>query len=135
GWIAPLDDDDSWDDDHLDALLGAARESHAELAYGRMRVILDGSERRTSFGRWPPQLGDLGFQAALVHPGPPEVTPDPNAYLADEASDWNLARRMLDAGVRFRFLDRIVGSYHVAPGSLHRAAWEERAASAPLDER
>jgi hypothetical protein len=52
------------------------------------------------------------------------------AHLTGEAADWNLARRMLDAGVRFEFLDRAVTTYHVAPTSLHFEAWKTRLADA-----
>ena len=35
-WIAPLDQDDEWDDDHLLVLLRTAQQTRAELVYGRM---------------------------------------------------------------------------------------------------
>ncbi len=38
-WIAPLDDDDEWEPDHLEVLLAAARREEAELAYGRLRGV------------------------------------------------------------------------------------------------
>ena len=37
-WIAPLSHDDSWDPNHLELLLAAAREHAAEVVYSRMRV-------------------------------------------------------------------------------------------------
>lgn len=37
-WIAPLDHDDEWEDDHIEALLAHARNSHAELVYGKLCV-------------------------------------------------------------------------------------------------
>jgi uncharacterized coiled-coil protein SlyX len=133
-WIAPLDQDDEWEDDHVETLLSAAREDHAELAYGRMRVALEGSEKRTEFGRWPPRFSDFGFQAALYHAHLKDFRYDPNAWLADEVGDWNLARRMWEAGVRFTFVDRIVGTYFVPADHLHRQGWEERATERPLRE-
>jgi hypothetical protein len=43
---------------------------------------------------------------------------------------------MLDAGVRFRFLDREVGTYHVGRDDLHASWWLERARrDQPADER
>jgi hypothetical protein len=133
-WIAPIDQDDEWEDDHLETLLGAAQENHAELAYGRMRVALEGSERRTEFGRWPPRFTDFGFQAALYHAHLKGFRYDTNAWLADEVGDWNLARRMWEAGVRFTFVDRVVGTYFVPADHIHRQGWEERANERPLRE-
>lgn len=127
-WIASLDDDDEWDPDHLDVLLREAQQTRSELVYGRMRVLIEGSEIETTLGTWPPQRGDFIFQSALCHAALRGFRYDPHAYLLQEPADWNLARRMLDAGVRFRFLDREVGTYHVGRDDLHASWWLERAA-------
>ena len=119
-WIAPIDQDDEWSPDHLEALLGAARESGAEVAYGVCRVDLD-DEGETFFGGWPPRLGDFGFQTAIYHAGLAPLLYDVNSHLFDEPADWNLARRMLEAGVRFEFLDHPVATYFVEPSEA--AAW------------
>ena len=130
-WIAPIDDDDEWSDDHLELLVGAAQRERAELAYGRMHVVLEGDgevpERRTEFGAWPPQSKNFGFQAAVYHAHLKDFRLDMNAWLADEVWDWNLARRMLDAGVRFTFLDHPVGTYYVPADYIHRKGWQEAA--------
>ena len=116
-WIAPLDDDDEWTDDHIDQLLRAARAHRAELVYGRMRAVIDGTGIETWFGAFPPRLSDFGFQAALYHAGlREEFEYDSFAYLRDEVSDWHLARRMWEAGVRFHFVDEVVGTFHIRPG-------------------
>jgi Glycosyl transferase family 2 len=131
GWIAPLDDDDAFDEDHIEVLLRAAQCERAELVYGRMRVVLEDSDARTEFGTWPPAFTEFGLQACLYHGGLKDFQQDANAWLADEPADWNLARRMWEAGVRFSFLDRIVGTYYVPETHMHRAAWEQRAAEKP----
>jgi len=124
-WIAPIDQDDEWEPDHLEVLLGAARRSRAELVYGvgRVRVGEDGD---TYFGRWPPELGDFGFQTALYHAGLTAFLYDANAHLLDEPADWNLARRMLEAGVRFEFLERIVTTYFVESDAGGIEWWRAR---------
>lgn len=119
-WIAPLDQDDEWTDDHLETLLGAARASGAELAYGVGRVDL-GEGGETWFGAWPPRLGDFGFQTAIYHAGLAPLLYDVNSHLLGEPADWNLARRMLEAGVMFESVDRIVTTYFVGPEE--EAAW------------
>lgn len=121
-WIAPLDQDDEWSEDHLAVLLARAVETRAEVVYGRMHAqVADAG--RTWFGAWPPQPGDFAFQAGIVHGGLTDFLYDVNAHLAGEAGDWNLARRMLEAGVRFDFVERVVGTYHVAPGDPDALAW------------
>jgi len=126
-WFAPLNDDDEWSDDHLAILLSEAQRTRAELVYGRMRVAIDGTGEETSFGNWPPQHGDFGFQAAIYHGDLRGFRLDTKAYERGEPGDWNLARRMLEAGVRFAFVPRDVGTYHVAVNHHGQAWWSERA--------
>ncbi len=124
-WIAPLDQDDEWLPEHLEVLLDVARTSGAELVYGVSRVDLgDGSE--TWFGSWPPQRGDFGFQTAMYHAGLAPLLYDANSHLLDEPADWNLARRMLEAGVAFEFVERVVTTYHVAIDHPGWAGWKAR---------
>jgi glycosyltransferase involved in cell wall biosynthesis len=119
-WIAPLDQDDEWTPDHLEALLAGARETGAEVVFGVSRVDL-GDEGETWFGGWPPKLGDFGFQAAIYHAGLAALLYDVNSHLVSEPADWNLARRMLEAGVAFEFVDRVVTIYAASPAD--EAAW------------
>jgi predicted O-methyltransferase YrrM len=126
-WIAPLDQDDEWDDDHVAVLLAAAQRARAEVVYGQMRVAVEGGPE-TWFGEWPPRLGDFGFQAAIYHADLKDFRYDVAAALIGEPGDWNLARRMLEAGVRFHFLPRAVGTYHVDAGGRNVATWQQRAA-------
>lgn len=117
-WIAPLSHDDAWDADHLERLLSAARESHAEVVYSRMRVVdgeRPGSAPSRSIGAWPPALGQYGWQSAMFHGGLRFLQYDRACVLASEPNDWNLARRAWAAGVRFRFLDRETSTLFVYP--------------------
>jgi len=124
-WIAPLDQDDEWTPDHLEALLAAAAASAAEVVYGVSRVLLDdGSE--TWFGSWPPTLGDFGFQAAIYHAGLASLLYDANSHLVGEPADWNLARRMLEAGVNFEFVERVVTAYFVTGEEPGFGGWKAR---------
>ena len=120
-WIAPIDQDDEWTEDHLDILLADALRTKAEVVYGVGRVeVADVGE--TYFGVWPPVVGDFGFQAAIYHADLVAFLYDANAYLADEPADWNLARRMLEAGVRFQFVERIVTAYYLK-GDMDTIDW------------
>lgn len=125
-WIAPLDQDDEWSPDHLEVLLEGARRSGAEVVFGAARVVLDEGED-TFFGSWPPRLGDFGFQAAIYHAGLADFCYDVNAHLVGEPADWNLARRMLEAGVNFDFVEHLVASYYPTPGQEPEwGFWQER---------
>jgi hypothetical protein len=127
-WIAPIDHDDEWDPDHLEVLINAALRTRAELVYGQCRAEVAGVGQ-TLFGRWPPIEGDFGFQGTVYHAGIAEfMLYDVTSHLTGEVADWNLARRMLDAGVRFEFVERPVTTYHVAATSLHFEGWRTRVA-------
>ncbi len=109
-WIAALDDDDEWDDDHLELLLDEARRTRAEVVYGkwRMRVASNGRVIARDFGEWPLRIEQFAFQAAIYHAALGALGHDMNGRFAGEAGDWNRARRLWEAGVRFAFLDRVV---------------------------
>jgi glycosyltransferase involved in cell wall biosynthesis len=111
-WIAPLDDDDEWDDDHIETLLAAVREQGAEFAYGRARCCLGGAPIDRSFGAWPPRQGGIGLLACLYNGALTCFEHDMACRFMDEVNDWNLVRRMWEAGVKFTFVDRMVATYH-----------------------
>jgi glycosyltransferase involved in cell wall biosynthesis len=121
-WIAPLDDDDEFDDDHIEVLLAHAQASRAELAYGQLRVV-DTATGDVSEGlsSWPPEYGRFNFLSAIFHAGLRRFEYDPNCYLVGEVSDWNLTRRLWQAGVRFSFMDRVVGTYYLRPRSWYES--------------
>lgn len=123
-WIAPLDQDDEWTADHLEVLLGAA-ESGAEVVYGVSRVLL-GDDGETYFGSWPPALGDFGFQTAIYNAVLAPLLYDANSHLVGEPADWNLARRMLEAGVSFEFAERVVTNYFVDADDSTLGWWQDR---------
>jgi hypothetical protein len=108
-WIAPLSHDDEWDPEHLEVLLEAARETRAEVAYSRMRVVdAQTADERIlrSCGAWPPRLGEYAWQSAMFHGQLRFLRYDRACALASEPNDWNLARRAWEAGVSFHFVDR-----------------------------
>lgn len=124
-WIAPIDQDDEWAEDHLAALLAAARATRAEVVYGVGRAILDdGGE--TYFGAWPPAQGDFGWQTAVYHAGLAPFLYDVNSHLLDEPADWNLARRMIEAGVCFELVEKVVTNYFVHQGEPAFDWWKLR---------
>ncbi len=124
-WIAPIDDDDEWSPDHLELLLGAALHTQAEVVYGIARVVV-AEDGETYFGTWPPEEGDFGFQAAIYHAGLAAFLYDANSYLVGEVADWHLARRMLEAGVRFDLVQKIVTTYYINGDAAGLQWWRDR---------
>ncbi|WP_150952350.1 glycosyltransferase family 2 protein [Microbacterium testaceum] len=99
-WIAPLDDDDEFAADHIERLLELARAERAELVYGALiqRDRTEGVDR-VIFSD-PPAAGGFSFQSTLYLSGLRFFEYDTESWRVDEPGDWNLARRMVAAGVR-----------------------------------
>lgn len=110
-WIAPLDDDDEFRPDHIERLLAHARETRAEVCYGRLHCVMrDGST--FDLGTSPPSYGHFGWQAAIFHGGLRCFEMELADGLFGSPADWSLCRRMLRAGVSFSMIDDIVVDHH-----------------------
>jgi hypothetical protein len=107
-WIAPLDDDDEFLPDHIETLLALARSGDFELAYGKLHAIGEGLPPGLEVGRFPPDIGQFGFQGAIYPASLRFFEYDPKSWLLEEPGDWNLCRRMLEAGVRIGWIDKVV---------------------------
>ena len=121
-WIAPFADDDSMRPNHLRALQSHAREHQLEFVFGRLEWHLPDGATGT-LGSFPPRLGDIGLQAALLHA-------DLRIFeleLADAdfcvPNDWGQIERMLRAGVRAGMIDEVVADYYPSMN----ATWTSRA--------
>jgi len=110
-WIAVLGDDDAIRPNHTADLLAAAQEHHYEHCYGRQQVNFAAGEPLV-LGRFPPELGQWGPQAALYHSGLRYFESELSDAIYDEPSDWSKCRRMIRAGVRFGMIDAIVVDKH-----------------------
>jgi Glycosyl transferase family 2 len=110
-WIAPLNDDDAFRPEHVELLLGAAREQQCEVAYGAIaHHHPDGTTHVVN--SWPPESHRFGWQAALVHGGLGFMPMQLGSGALGAPGDWSLCRRMRRAGVRFTKLDDVVVDYH-----------------------
>ena len=115
-WIAPLDDDDEFAHDHIERLLRQALTSRSELVYGAVesRNVMSGESARI----WssPPELGGFAFTGALVASPISRIFEyDEQSWVSREPGDWNLCRRMLDAGVRWSAIEDVVATLHMIP--------------------
>jgi hypothetical protein len=107
-WIAPLDDDDEFLAEHVEQLLETARDGRFEMVYGKLQVKPDPPLQSYEVGVYPPTLGQFGFQGALYMTILRFFEHDLKAWVLEEPADWNMCRRMIEAGVRIGWVDRPV---------------------------
>ncbi|MGZ7179330.1 MAG: glycosyltransferase family 2 protein [Halobacteriota archaeon] len=110
-WIAPLDDDDEFTCDHLEVLLQCATKYDYELVYGVTKMIR-GENEVELVGSYPPARRAISHLSVLYNEKLKFFKYNPEAWKAREPADWNLWRRMKEAGVSIGFLDKIVGTHH-----------------------
>lgn len=107
-WVAPLDDDDEWTDDHIEVLLNAVTEKGVDFAYGRAIT-----PRGQGYGFWPPSGmnftdGSQLYRHDMGYRYDPECL---SRWLPADADLWN---RMVAGGVTFTFIDLLVHRYFPA---------------------
>lgn len=118
-WIAPLDDDDTWAPDHIETLLTTALSGRYELAYGRLCQQWTDLPKRRTIGTYPPTDGQFSFQGSIYLKLLDFFEYDTSSWVMREPGDWNLCRRMLEAGVRMGFADKVVGTMYFQMKSHH----------------
>lgn len=111
-WLAPLDDDDEFTPHHVEVLLDACRERSLDVGYG----VADMEVRSgvwESVGSWPPQEGQIIHSAVLYSAALRSMQHSFDSWRINEPGDWNLWRRMMAAGARFGFVDRVVVRHYL----------------------
>jgi predicted SAM-dependent methyltransferase len=131
-WIAYLDDDDVFTDDHIATLLTFAREWNAEFVYGAGEFQRSATEW-LRIGRLPPEPGNVMHSSVLYRGYLRFLRYDVEAWKDSIGADAHLWRRMRKLGVRFAFLDEVVCKAPLRPGetlagqkAAERRAAEER---------
>jgi hypothetical protein len=112
-WIAPLDDDDEFFPHHLETLLELAFDRRAEFVYGKLEAVGHSEPFIFSF---PPESGKTNMLASMYLRALDFFECDIYSWVNDEAIDWNLVRRMRDAGVLMAATDEAVGRHHPSGG-------------------
>jgi hypothetical protein len=115
-WIAPIDDDDLFEEDHLKKLLDLALSSKCEFVYGAMNQhnLVTGEVKKI----WasPPQLGGISLNGSLYLKQLDNIFKyDFHSYLLNEPADWNMVRRMMESGVKIASIEEIVGTLNMIP--------------------
>lgn len=112
-WVASLDDDDEWTDDHLDVLYQAAQDSGADFVYGISEYHWpDGRGQRA--GSWPPGFGAFCDGAYLYRNGM-GYRYDPECIGRGLPEDGDLWTRMVIGGVKFALVPKVVHHYYPNP--------------------
>ena len=110
-WIAPLDDDDEFSEDHLQVLLDYALVHNYEMVYGVTRVGYK-SGKWINVGSYPLKWGKICNLSVLYNSKLKFFKYDINAWKYGEPGDWNMWRRMKEAGVRIGFVDKVIGKHY-----------------------
>lgn len=108
GWVAPLDDDDEWTDDHVEVLLEAALRDGADFAYG-----MADTPHGQRYGHWPPS-GMNFTDGSQLYRHDMGYRYDIECLTRGLPSDADLWNRMVAGGVKFTFVEQIVHHYFPA---------------------
>ena len=119
-WIAPLDDDDELTADHVEVLLGHARQHRLEMVWSRARTELDRPGEWTEIGSERIEEGGFAHGSVLYTAGLRFMRHSSTSWKRDEPSDWNLWKRMQRIGVRMGFCDHLTYVHYL--GAVRRAA-------------
>jgi hypothetical protein len=111
-WIAPMDDDDEFSEDHIEVLLNHALEHDYEMVYGITDMEIEPG-RWVNVGSYPLKCGSICRLSALYHARLKFFKADTDCWKYEEPGDCNIWRRMKEAGVRIGFLDKIVGKHYL----------------------
>jgi glycosyltransferase involved in cell wall biosynthesis len=111
-WIAPLDDDDEFSDDHVETLLKFALENEYELVYGKVEREIEPNHWEV-LGSYPLQNGEISHMSVLYSSKLKFIKYNTESWKYGEPSDWNKWRRMGEAGAKIGFIDKIVGKHYL----------------------
>lgn len=119
-WIAPLDDDDEFTDDHVEVLLREARARGVEFVWSRARMESTAGNWRL-VGSTPMAHGAITHGSVLYAAGLRFFRHSTTSWKRYEPSDWNLWHRMERAGVKMEFVDAVTYTHYLEarrrPGS------------------
>ena len=116
-WLAPLDDDDEFLPNHMETLLDLALERRAEYAYGKLEVAAEPGAGQYIFS-FPPEMGQIGLQQAIYLRGLSFFECDAYSWAMEEPADWNLIRRMREAGVHMAATEEPVARHYPSRESV-----------------
>lgn len=111
-WIAPLDDDDEFTENHIESLLDFALKNDYEMVYGKVEMEKEPNEW-FELGSYPLKCGRISHISVLYHSRLKFFKYDVSSWKYKEPADWNMWKRMNEAGVRVGFINRVVGKHYL----------------------
>jgi glycosyltransferase involved in cell wall biosynthesis len=111
-WLAMLGDDDAFEPHHLECLLETALNTRSEMAYGNTRKVLPPPQPEVVHATYPPQCFEFNCMSAIQMRALSFFEFDVKSWVVEEPSDWNWCRRMIEAGVRIGYVDRVVVNWY-----------------------
>ena len=111
-WLAPLDDDDEFSENHIEVLLNYALENNYEMVYGIVEMEKE-SGKWGKVGSYPLQCNRISRMSALYSSKLKFFGYDIDSWKYGEPADWNMWRRMKESGVRIGFVDKVVGKHYL----------------------
>ncbi|MEO6109542.1 MAG: glycosyltransferase [Candidatus Saccharimonadales bacterium] len=117
-WIAPLDDDDAFAPDHIEKLLKLANDQKAEFVYGAILRKNTATDEEEVLYSDMPKFGEFSFQSVMYMKQLSFFEYDQQSWVVGEPGDWNLCRRMLQAGVRVASTEDVVTTIYMTPRPL-----------------
>jgi hypothetical protein len=115
-WIAPLDDDDEFLPNHIETLLDLALARRAEFVYGTLERVGIAAQPGDSLFSFPPEQGRIGIQQTMYLRALDFFEWDVYSWAVEEPADWNLIRRMREAGVHMAATEEPVTRYYPSMG-------------------
>lgn len=111
-WIAPLDDDDEFSDDHIETLLKFATGNDYEMVYGKVHHEVKPNEWG-EVGSYPLERGSISRMSALYSSKLKFIKYDINCWEYSEPADFNMWRKMVETNVKIGFIDEFVGNHYL----------------------
>ncbi len=111
-WIACMDDDDEFSDDHLELLLSNAIQNRFEMVYGLLSMEVEPG-KWVNRGSYPLTRQNICHSAVLYRSELSFIKYNLNSWKYYYEDDWDLWDRMKQIGVKIGFINRLVGRHYV----------------------
>jgi len=105
-WITHLDDDDEFTPNHNELLLRRALMGY-DFVYGNILAIRPNGEQ-VIIGRYPPEHGHIGGASLIYSSKYKNIKFNTDATATWEPGDWNLCRRVIEAGAKVSYINEVV---------------------------